>query len=148
MRKVGNYKNNELSGEEYLVLVDFLGSAKNLPEIETLLKILLTESELAVISQRLAILRMIAKNFTYNEIEENLKVATNTIAKIVNSKSKEISLEKIFDEMLKRYRYNLEKIINKLQQPSKSLTTSGIGIRSFLHEGEKLRKKHQSNKKD
>lgn len=148
MRKVGNYKNEELSGEEYLVLVDFIGSARNLVEIEILLKIMLTESEIAVISQRLAILRMIAKNFTYNEIEEKLKVATNTIAKIVISKSKEKSLEKIFDEMLKRYRYNPEKIINKLQQPSNSFTSSGIGIRSFLHEEEKLRKKHQSNKND
>ncbi|MCX6810622.1 MAG: Trp family transcriptional regulator [Candidatus Berkelbacteria bacterium] len=148
MRKVGNFKNAELSSEEYLVLVDFLGSAKNLMEIESLLKILLTESELAVISQRLAILRMITKKFTYNEIEERLKVATNTIAKIVNSKSKEKSLENIFDEMIKRYRYNPEKIINKLQQPSKSSTTSEIGIRSFLREEEKLRKKHQSNKND
>lgn len=148
MRKVGNYKNNELSNEEYLVLVDFIGSAKNLVEVDSLLQVLLTESELAAISQRLAILRMITKNFTYNEIEEKLKVATNTIAKAVNSKSKNSSQEEIFDEILRRYRYNLQKISNKLNPLSKSFQNAGIGTRSYLREEEKLRKKRQSNKND
>lgn len=88
MRKVGNYKNNELSSEEYLVLVDFIGSAKNLIEIESLLKILLTESEMAVISQRLAILRMIKKDFKYHEIEKEIKTTPTTISRAISNYEK------------------------------------------------------------
>ena len=144
MRKVGNFKDQELSDEQYFVLMDFIASTKDLVEAEALIKILLTESEIAVISQRLAILRMIAKNFTYSEIEEKIKASTNTIAKVVNSKAKEKTLEKYFDQMLKRYRYNPAKYQKALEKlyPEK-LPTAGVGIRAFLREQERDRKRLQ-----
>lgn len=148
MRKVGNFKNEELSDEQYYVLVDFIASAKDLIEAEALIKILLTDSEIAVIGQRLNILRMIAKDFTYSEIEEKIKASANTIANAVNSKSKEKLLKKYFDEMLKRYRYKPEKFqkaLKKLYPSPKS--SAGVGIRAFLREKAREKKRHQ-NKKD
>jgi len=148
MRKVGNFKNEELSDEQYYVLVDFIASTKNVIEAEALVKILFTESEIAVIGQRLAILRMIAKDFTYSEIEEKIKASTNTIAKAVNSKSKEKLFEKYFDEMQKHYRYKPEKFQKALKKlyPTAKIS-AGIGIRAFLREEAQTRKKLQ-NKND
>lgn len=145
MRKIGNFKNEKLSNEQYFILVDFISSTKDLIEAEALVNILMTESEISAIGQRLAILRMIAKDFTYIEIEEKLKTSTNTITKSVNLKTKEILLEKYFDEMLKRYRYKPEKFQKALEKlhPSKH-PSAGVGIRSFLREEAQEKKRFQS----
>ena len=147
MRKVGNFRDQELSDEQYWVLVDFIASTKNLIEVEALVKILMTDSEIAVIGQRLAILRMIAKDFRYSEIEEKIKASTNTIAKIVGSHGKEKLLGKYFDQMLKRYRYKPERFQKTLKKihPERR-PTAGVGIRAFLREEEQQKKKFQKKK--
>jgi len=145
MRKVGDFRNEKLSEEQYWILVDFIACANDMVEAESLVKLLFTESEIAAIGQRLAILRMIAKDFTYSQIEEKLKTSTNTITKVVEAQRKEKILGKYFDQMLKSYNYKPEKFQKYLQKlyPEK-LPTAGVGLRAFLREQERQKKKFRN----
>jgi len=81
MKKISNFGDKELRKEQFQVLLDVLASMKSKADLKLFVKSFLTESEAAYLSQRLNIMRMLAKNFTYQQIIEKLGVPSNTISK-------------------------------------------------------------------
>ena len=81
MRKVSNYANKRLHDEQYRVFVDLISKIRNKNELSILLDALLTKSEKVYISQRLNVMRMLAKSFSYDEIQDHINVPKNTISK-------------------------------------------------------------------
>jgi len=110
MRKMSNSNNLDLQKDQFRVLVEVLDCAENKQETEAVLRSLLTESERAVISQRLDILRMLLKKFKYSEIIFKLKVAPATISKAFDIYLKNGSYNKSLNIVLARYKYVPPKI--------------------------------------
>lgn len=80
MRKISNYKNKKLREDQFKVLFDVLWEAKNKEDFKLILEIFVTESETAYLGQRLNIMRMLIKNFTYQQIQDQLDVPSSTIS--------------------------------------------------------------------
>lgn len=146
MRKISNIGDKELQNEEINVLAIFLLQIKNFESAKALLKTLMTKSELAVISQRLAILRMIKKDFKYSEIEEKLKTTPTTISKTIINYEKDEKSAKTVDTILKKFRFDPAKY-NKDTPPDFSPNLSG-GIRQYLREEQELKLKRSKNRSD
>lgn len=102
MRKISNFKDDRMREEQLNVLVDIVDGIKGKQDLHEFLTTFLTESELAYIGQRLNIMRMLLKNFSYQEIEEKLNVPPNTICRVnakLDSGGKELS------KIISQYRY-------------------------------------------
>lgn len=80
MRKVANIKKDELRKEQFETLVDVFFVVKKIADLEIFLNCFLTDSEKAFLGQRLNIMRMLAKNFSYKQIEEKLGASAVTIS--------------------------------------------------------------------
>ena len=80
MKKVANIKNEELRKEQLNTLVEVLEFFRSKDDLELFIACFLTDSEKAFLGQRLNIMRMLAKNFSYKQIEEKLHASTVTIA--------------------------------------------------------------------
>lgn len=61
-------------------LVTLLADLKSKHDLEKFLRTFLTETELTVFSKRLAILRLLQENKSYEEISNQLKVSSATIS--------------------------------------------------------------------
>jgi Trp operon repressor len=80
MRKVANIKNQALREEQFNTLLDVVMMIKKNDDLNLFLDCFLTDSEKAFLGQRLNIMRMLAKNFSYTQIKEKLSVSTVTIS--------------------------------------------------------------------
>lgn len=80
MRQITNYHDKKLRDDQFGVLLDVLWQAKNKEDFKLILEIFITESEVAYLGQRLNIMRMLIKNFTYQQIQEKLDVPSSTIS--------------------------------------------------------------------
>jgi len=80
MRKISTYKDTKLQKEQFEVLVDVLFNVKNKEDMKLCLGSFLTKSEKAVLSQRLNIMRMLSKHFSYQEIRDLINASPSTIA--------------------------------------------------------------------
>ena len=79
MRNISSYHDEELRNEQFKILIEVLEKVKNDGDMKIFIKNFLTDSELAYTEQRLAIMRMLLKKFSYSKIQEKLGVQTNTI---------------------------------------------------------------------
>lgn len=84
MRKVANRFNKKLRRDQFEVLIDIIDSFKTKGDLSIFLKNFLTASELAVLEQRLDIMRLLSKHLNYPEIKRALGVAFSTIAHAAN----------------------------------------------------------------
>lgn len=80
MRKISNYSDELLRQEQFDVLIDTIDGTKSKNDLLLLLSCFLTESESAYLAQRLNIMRMLAKNFSYLQISEKISASPSTIA--------------------------------------------------------------------
>lgn len=79
MRKSSNSKNNGLRHDQFNLLIDVILRMENKKELAALIRLLFTESERAIIEQRLDIMRMLAVGKNYQEIFQTLGVSATTI---------------------------------------------------------------------
>ena len=97
--RVSDREVNEVLRDQLVqILVQLVVDLKNLEEAGTFLKDFLTPVELQVLTKRLAIAYWLRKNRGYENIKENLKVSTATIATVKSMMEKEglkLALKKI-----------------------------------------------------
>ena len=110
MRQVSNYKKDKLRKEQLFVLIEVLEKIKNSGDMKLFLKTFLTDSELAYLGQRLNIMRMLAKNFSYIQISEKLNVPANTIS---NAKKYMDEGGEELKKVILSYKYKPRKVIQK-----------------------------------
>ncbi len=115
MRAVSNMKNKELIRDQFNVFCNLVFGIKDKKELEVFFDNFLTESELAYLSQRLNVMRMLSKNFSYFDIYQKIKVPKGTISK------SRIALEgdEKFAKTVSDYKYKEVKIADKKDFVSK-----------------------------
>jgi len=112
MRKVANIKNKPLREEQLHTLLDVILTIKKNDDLDLFLDCFLTDSEKAFLGQRLNIMRMLAKNFSYTQIKEKLSVSTVTISNAYKCLEKggellkSIVLEYKFKPKIKKPKYD------------------------------------------
>jgi uncharacterized protein YerC len=74
--------NQTLEKQVKLMLWQLVSDIKNTEEAEKIIGGILTETELAAVSKRLAVGYWLTKNRSYEVIKENLKVSSATIATV------------------------------------------------------------------
>ena len=80
MRKISTCKDIDLQKDQFNVLVDVLSNINSKEDMTLCLESFLTKSEKAVLSQRLNIMRMLSKHFSYQEIRELISASPSTVA--------------------------------------------------------------------
>ena len=80
MRKISNYNDLKLQEEQFDVLCEVFLNIKTDEDMRLCLASFLTKSEKAVLSQRLDIMRMLSKHFSYQDIREKINASPSTIA--------------------------------------------------------------------
>lgn len=80
MRIASNTHKPATRRNQFYMLVEIIYGMKNKKELSDFLECLLTSSELAYIGQRLDVIKMLAKNFNYIKIKNELNVSNSTIA--------------------------------------------------------------------
>lgn len=93
MRKSSNSKNNGLKHNQFDLLIKTLIAMMDVKNITVFLRALLTESERAVIEQRLDVMRMLVLGNNYEEIKKITGVSTATIinaAKLLKRSNKKL----------------------------------------------------------
>ena len=142
MRKIANYGDIDRQEEQFKVLVKLFSELKNAREAEALLQTLLTKSEKAVISQRLAILRMVHKSFKYSDIEEKLKVSPSTITKAIDNYYKNSQLNNLFDQQIEKFRFDDKKEV-KIAYPNRGkIEKFSPSLRQLRRESNQTPKDH------
>lgn len=117
MKKVANIKNEELRKEQLETLVAVLELIRNKDDLQTFIDCFLTDSEKAFLGQRLNIMRMLAKNFSYKKIEEKLHASTVTIANAHKCLEKGGELLKL---SVLQYKFKPEEIKKEVKAASNS----------------------------
>jgi len=74
--------NQSLKKQIYNLLFQVIADIKNSQQIEELLKVLLSKTEIDVISRRLAIAYYLSLGRSYENIKNNLAVSSTTIANV------------------------------------------------------------------
>ena len=105
MRKISNHANEKLRKEQFDVLVEIIISIKSRGDLKLFLESFLTASEQAYLSQRLNILRMLAKSFHFMEIKQKINASNGTIS---NANKLLIDGGDIFKKILLQYKYKLK----------------------------------------
>jgi len=143
MRKVSTFKNSKLQKEQFRVLVGILSSIKTKEAFFSFLGILLTQSEKAVISQRLDILRLAHKGFKYSQIQERFNTTANTIARAVASYENSSPKDRDnFNQIIAGFKYS-DFENNRKRNDRFNLPTGST--RQFLREERMLAQKKKSD---
>ena len=79
MKKISNYNDFELREEQFETLIDILDGCKTRSDLELFIQAFMTSSEKAYLGQRLNIIRMLAKGFSYLQIKEKISASNSTI---------------------------------------------------------------------
>lgn len=138
MRHVSNEKDANTLTEQIDVLFHFFCEAKGTSEMTALLETLLTPSEKAAISQRLAIFRLLQKGKSYSEIQYYLKVAASTITRVSDLYHKHGAQNKLFSKQIERFKYQPEIIASPSTGPLLSSPHSP-GARSLIRDNQRLK---------
>ena len=109
MRVVSNMKNKELLKDQFNVFCDLISGIRDKEDLELFFKNFLTESEIAYLSQRLNVMRMLSKNFTYFDIYQKIKVPKGTISKSRAA----LEGDENFAKIISNYKYKEIKITNR-----------------------------------
>ena len=121
MNKTGDKLNKNIQGQVYKILYQVLTDAKTEYDMETILRSLLSESELDAVAKRLAIAVFLDKGQSYDHIRSTLKVSSATIASVAESMNKKgmqmaitkVKAEEWADVWSIRISRALEKLIQK-----------------------------------
>jgi uncharacterized protein YerC len=143
MRKIGNYGDQKIQEEQFNVLAKMLTEIKDFRSVKAVLTSILTESERSAISQRLGILRLHKKGFSYNRIEEMLKTTPSTVSKSISNYSNNYDYLEDFDRILSRFRFDPKKFHEplKIGYPSRgNIAKGGVGARELIRQTEKVSK--------
>ncbi len=109
MKMISNYGDKKRREEEFKVLGDIIFGIKTREELTLFLECFLSESEKAYLGQRLDLMRMLAKNFNYQQIREKITPSNSTI----NNAKRCLDLG---GDRLKRvilnYKFKAEKLVN------------------------------------
>ena len=117
MKPIANYSDEPLRNEQFQVFIKIIDLMETIDDRKYLLSNLITESEAAYICQRLNILRMLAKNFSYSQISDKLGVSATTISnanKVLDSGGPRLR------KLLLGYKYK-EYVVNDSKSPGKPL---------------------------
>lgn len=98
MRVSKDKLNPHLEKELFKTLHQMIADLKNPAEVEEFLKAFLSETEHSALAKRIAVLYWLDKGRGYNNIHDNLKVSSATVAtinSITNTKGAQIVLQKI-----------------------------------------------------
>ncbi len=90
--------NQNLESEVFYTLYQLLADLKTSQEVKTFLEDILGKSELTVMAKRLAIAHYLDRNRSYQNIKDNLKVSSATIAtvdKLRKSEGFQLALKRI-----------------------------------------------------
>jgi Trp operon repressor len=132
MRKVSTFKNSRLQKEQFEVLAKILFSIDKKEIMPSFLSVLLSESERTVISQRLDILRMINKSFSYSQIQERFQTTSNTISRaITNCKKCSQKDQDNFYQTISDFKYSNDRTAKTVGEKPKIATG---GVRQYLRE--------------
>jgi uncharacterized protein YerC len=123
MRNVSSLRDKKLQAEQIEVFVALIDLTSKREDIELFLKSFLTKSEMAYFGQRLNIIRMLIKGFSYQKIQEMLRVRPGTIA---NAKKRLESGGDNFKKIVGKYR--LERQINHKRDQEESILSADIKI--------------------
>lgn len=137
MRKIGNFSDKKLQSEQFNVLVKLLSDTREFRSVKAVLTSILTESERAAISQRLAIIRMSCKSFNYSQIQEKLKTTPNTVSKAIINYQKNYDYITEFDHVLARFRFDPSKFSEpvKIAYPHRgNMVHEGLGARGMIRQ--------------
>lgn len=102
MRKVSNYGDIKLRKEQTEVFASIIADINNKDDAKIFIASFFTESEKAFLGQRLNIMRMLVKSFTYLQIKQKLGVPTSTVTS--SSKLLEVAKDK-FRNLILSYRF-------------------------------------------
>jgi uncharacterized protein YerC len=80
MRISASYGKEKIRMDQLNVLVKTLKEIKTEQDLKFFLETLISESEMVYIGQRLDIIRMLAKNFNYDHIKDEINVSSGTIS--------------------------------------------------------------------
>jgi uncharacterized protein YerC len=98
MKKRSTKMSKNIETQIYRILYQVLADSKTESGTETVLRALLTESELEAISKRLAIAVFLDKGQSYEHIKDVIKVSSATIASVaenLNSTGMQMALERV-----------------------------------------------------
>ena len=143
MRKVSTFKNSKLQKEQFRVLAEILSTVKDKEVCFSFLNILMTQSEKAIISQRLDILRLARKGFKYSQIQERFNTTANTIARAVGNYENGSQKDRDnFDQIIASFKYS--DFENNRKRNDRSNLPTG-STRQFLREERMLAQKKKSD---
>ena len=109
IRNLSNIGDKKLVEDQINVLSDIVAAIKNKNDARSFIENFFTDSEKLCYAQRMNIMRMLIKDFSYMQIKEKIKAHNSTIAR-----SKEIidSASDKFLEILREYKYKTKNIDN------------------------------------
>jgi len=108
MRKISSATSKKLQKDQFRVFCDLI-SKLNKKEQQIFFEHFLSESEKCYLSQRLNVMRMITRNFSYMDIKTKLHVPNATI-----SRSKDIlNNNEVFNKVISTYKYKRVESVTK-----------------------------------
>lgn len=117
MRVSGNKLNESLKKQIQTEFVQTILDCKNLKELEIFAKDFFNDSELETFAKRLAVSYYLHKKRSYNNIKENLKVSSATIATIqstLDTPGMQIAIKKMeAEEWANKWSEKIQKIVKK-----------------------------------
>lgn len=116
MKIAANINDEKLRKEQFKTLIEIVDTIKSKEDLEIFFESFLSESEKAYLGQRLNIMRMLVKNFSYLQIREKLNVSMNTITNAQKCLDKGgMELENI----VSKYKFKRKTILAKDDNPFK-----------------------------
>jgi len=117
MRTSGRILNKSLKGQIIKTLAQTISDLKNVSEVEEFLYDFFNDQELETYSKRLAVVYWLKKKRSYENIKENIKVSSATIATIRSLTQKpgiKLALTKIeAEEWANQWADKINKFVNK-----------------------------------
>ena len=107
MRRISNYSYKKIQTEQFEAFIEIIEKVRTEGDLRIFFSNFLSKSEAAYVCQRIDLMRMLAKNFSYFEIRKKLKVGYSTIT---NAKRCLDSGGEVLKNIILSYRYKPAKI--------------------------------------
>jgi TrpR-related protein YerC/YecD len=133
--------NKDLEGKLFQLFIDTILNLKNKTDVSNFMEDLLSPVEKLMLVKRLAIAILLTKKYTYQEIDEKLKVSRPTIMTVSNAlKIRGDGYRKAIERVIKKQNkenvfLNIEELLLKLSGPKMKST---IGFEKKKEQGKKI----------